>query len=187
LPAPKITAPGAVGVVLTEGAPVDGLAVADAPIPFAPLKATTVSGVEPDVALDALARFGGVAGRFEPVAEGQPFAVVVDFARTPRPRWRPCCAPRARSPATAWSARSGVRAAIVEDIRPGDGRERVVEDRKAAIRAALTGAAPGELVLIDGRCHEVIQLMGHGGVPFDDAEAARRCLRAGAPDPAATP
>ena len=40
-------------------------------------------GVVLDVMAAALAEFPGVPGRFEPIDEGQPFAVVVDYAHTP--------------------------------------------------------------------------------------------------------
>jgi UDP-N-acetylmuramoyl-L-alanyl-D-glutamate--2,6-diaminopimelate ligase len=40
-------------------------------------------GVEPDVLAKALAEARRVPGRFEPVSEGQPFAVLVDYAHTP--------------------------------------------------------------------------------------------------------
>jgi UDP-N-acetylmuramoyl-L-alanyl-D-glutamate--2,6-diaminopimelate ligase len=40
-------------------------------------------GVPPDTAGAAIARAGQVPGRFETVDEGQPFAVVVDYAHTP--------------------------------------------------------------------------------------------------------
>jgi UDP-N-acetylmuramoyl-L-alanyl-D-glutamate--2,6-diaminopimelate ligase len=40
-------------------------------------------GVEPDVLAEALAEARRVPGRFEPVSEGQPFAVLVDYAHTP--------------------------------------------------------------------------------------------------------
>jgi UDP-N-acetylmuramoyl-L-alanyl-D-glutamate--2,6-diaminopimelate ligase len=40
-------------------------------------------GVEPEVAAAALGRAERVPGRFEPVDEGQPFAVLVDYAHTP--------------------------------------------------------------------------------------------------------
>jgi UDP-N-acetylmuramoyl-L-alanyl-D-glutamate--2,6-diaminopimelate ligase len=39
--------------------------------------------VDLDVAVQALAEAGQVPGRFEPVDEGQPFAVLVDYAHTP--------------------------------------------------------------------------------------------------------
>jgi UDP-N-acetylmuramoyl-L-alanyl-D-glutamate--2,6-diaminopimelate ligase len=40
-------------------------------------------GVEPDLAARALGSAEQVPGRFEPVEEGQPFAVLVDYAHTP--------------------------------------------------------------------------------------------------------
>jgi UDP-N-acetylmuramoyl-L-alanyl-D-glutamate--2,6-diaminopimelate ligase len=40
-------------------------------------------GVDPAAAAAALAAAGRVPGRFEPVDEGQPFAVLVDYAHTP--------------------------------------------------------------------------------------------------------
>jgi UDP-N-acetylmuramoyl-L-alanyl-D-glutamate--2,6-diaminopimelate ligase len=47
------------------------------------LAAAVALGVEPEVAAVALARAAPVPGRFEPVDEGQDFAVVVDYAHTP--------------------------------------------------------------------------------------------------------
>jgi UDP-N-acetylmuramoyl-L-alanyl-D-glutamate--2,6-diaminopimelate ligase len=40
-------------------------------------------GIDPDIAARALARLRGVAGRMERVDQGQPFAVVVDYAHSP--------------------------------------------------------------------------------------------------------
>jgi UDP-N-acetylmuramoyl-L-alanyl-D-glutamate--2,6-diaminopimelate ligase len=45
--------------------------------------AATALGVSPQVAAAGLARAERVPGRFEPVDEGQPFAVLVDYAHTP--------------------------------------------------------------------------------------------------------
>ena len=41
------------------------------------------AGVEPERAVGALAGAGRVPGRFEPIDEGQPFTVLVDYAHTP--------------------------------------------------------------------------------------------------------
>jgi UDP-N-acetylmuramoyl-L-alanyl-D-glutamate--2,6-diaminopimelate ligase len=49
----------------------------------AALAAARSLGVEPDAAARAVAGAGRVPGRFEPVDEGQPFAVLVDYAHTP--------------------------------------------------------------------------------------------------------
>ena len=50
---------------------------------LAALAATRSVGVELDVACAALAEADRVPGRFEPVDEGQPFTVLVDYAHTP--------------------------------------------------------------------------------------------------------
>lgn len=50
---------------------------------LAAIATTHALGVTIDVAAAALAGFQGVPGRFEAVDEGQPFAVIVDYAHTP--------------------------------------------------------------------------------------------------------
>ncbi|SFL58658.1 UDP-N-acetylmuramoyl-L-alanyl-D-glutamate--2,6-diaminopimelate ligase [Salibacterium qingdaonense] len=45
--------------------------------------ACMAEGVDPEIIAEALSEIKGVAGRFEPVDAGQPFAVVVDYAHTP--------------------------------------------------------------------------------------------------------
>ncbi len=47
------------------------------------LAAARALGLEDDVVVDAIASAGQVPGRFQPVDEGQPFAVLVDYAHTP--------------------------------------------------------------------------------------------------------
>jgi UDP-N-acetylmuramoyl-L-alanyl-D-glutamate--2,6-diaminopimelate ligase len=53
---------------------------------------------------------------------------------------------------------------------------RVIEDRRAAIRAAIRECAAGDLVLIAGKGHEDTQTVGDRVVPFSDREEARRAL-----------
>ena len=50
---------------------------------LAAIGACHVLGVPAEAAAAALAGAGRVPGRFEPVDEGQPFAVLVDYAHTP--------------------------------------------------------------------------------------------------------
>jgi UDP-N-acetylmuramoyl-L-alanyl-D-glutamate--2,6-diaminopimelate ligase len=50
---------------------------------LAALAATHALGVDPRAAAEALSEAGQVPGRFESVEEGQPFAVLVDYAHTP--------------------------------------------------------------------------------------------------------
>ena len=72
--------------------------------------------------------------------------------------------------------------AIIADVLPGlrsSGAKFVVEpDRAAAIEVALKEARPGDIVLIAGKGHEKMQIVGDRNVPFDDAKVAARCLAA---------
>jgi UDP-N-acetylmuramoyl-L-alanyl-D-glutamate--2,6-diaminopimelate ligase len=68
---------------------------------------------------------------------------------------------------------------------PESQREKVTvqADRARAIRHAVTGAAPGDVVVIAGKGHETEQILpdGRGGmmsVHFDDREVAREALEA---------
>lgn len=67
--------------------------------------------------------------------------------------------------------------AIIEDILagfdPSERRRVVVEpDRRSAIRTALAGAQPGDVVLIAGKGHEDYQDVGGQRLHFDDVEVA---------------
>lgn len=50
-------------------------------------------------------------------------------------------------------------------------------DRRAAIRAAILEAGPGDVVLIVGRGHEITQRVGSGVITLDDRSAAADVLR----------
>jgi len=54
----------------------------------------------------------------------------------------------------------------------------VVPDRRAAIERAITVARPGDVVVLAGKGHETVQIIGDRRLPFDDREEARRILRA---------
>ena len=61
--------------------------------------------------------------------------------------------------------------AIVADILAGladPGRARVERDRAAAIGMALAGARPGDVVLVAGKGHEEVQIVGTEQRPFSD-------------------
>lgn len=67
--------------------------------------------------------------------------------------------------------------AIIAAIRAGMGKEaRVEPDRRAAIFAALAGAATGDVVLIAGKGHEDYQESQGLRVPFSDFEVAAQAL-----------
>lgn len=75
---------------------------------------------------------------------------------------------------------------ILNDILAGipkgrtQGKNRTVlvqEDRRKAIRLALTRAGRGDLVLIAGKGHETYQIIGDRKTHFDDREEARKVLK----------
>ena len=75
-------------------------------------------------------------------------------------------------------------AAIIEDILSGPGSTsvsgaevEVIEDRRDAIRRAITVAAPGDVVLIAGKGHEDYQILGTEKRHFDDREEAAAAIR----------
>ena len=55
-------------------------------------------------------------------------------------------------------------------------RYQKVPDRRAAIRAAVREARPGDMVLIAGKGHEDYQIIGTTKVHFDDREVAREAI-----------
>jgi UDP-N-acetylmuramoyl-L-alanyl-D-glutamate--2,6-diaminopimelate ligase len=52
----------------------------------------------------------------------------------------------------------------------------IIPDRKSAIRRALDIARPGDTVVIAGKGHEHVQIIGDRSLPFDDREAVRAVL-----------
>jgi UDP-N-acetylmuramoyl-L-alanyl-D-glutamate--2,6-diaminopimelate ligase len=48
-----------------------------------------------------------------------------------------------------------------------------IGDRREAIRAAIRGLAPGDVLIIAGKGHEQGQIVGSRTLPFDDREIAR--------------
>lgn len=80
---------------------------------------------------------------------------------------------------TADNPRSEDNAAIVADILEGMRAPEAVEvvhDRRAAIRAALTGAGRDDLVLVAGKGHEAHQQVGAARTPFSDRAEIRAVL-----------
>jgi UDP-N-acetylmuramoyl-L-alanyl-D-glutamate--2,6-diaminopimelate ligase len=70
-------------------------------------------------------------------------------------------------------------AAIRLQVLAGAPQAREVADRRAAVRAAIDEARPGDIVLIAGKGHEQGQIVGAGEamrvLPFDDVTVAREC------------
>jgi UDP-N-acetylmuramoyl-L-alanyl-D-glutamate--2,6-diaminopimelate ligase len=84
---------------------------------------------------------------------------------------------------TSDNPRSEKPEAIIAEIVAGfpaaaasSGRHATMPDRRAAIRAALESAGPGDVVVIAGKGHETYQIIGADVAPFDDREVARAVL-----------
>ena len=57
------------------------------------------------------------------------------------------------------------------------GREyQLIADRKLAIQAAIGMALPGDVVLLAGKGHETVQIVGHQRLPHDEIAIARSAL-----------
>jgi len=82
--------------------------------------------------------------------------------------------------ATSDNPRSEEPLAILAEIEPALKATRVkyvVEpDRASAIRLALQAAKPGDVVLIAGKGHEKVQIVGFTSIPFDDSETSLSVL-----------
>ena len=66
--------------------------------------------------------------------------------------------------------------AVCAGAKEGPGELRRIPDRAAAIRAAIELAARSDIVVVAGKGHETVQLVGERETPFDDAEVARTAL-----------
>lgn len=64
-------------------------------------------------------------------------------------------------------------AAIRRQVLKGAPNATEIGDRRAAIRAAIAGAGPTDIVLIAGKGHEQGQIVGDLVLPFDDVTVAR--------------
>ncbi|WP_163966652.1 UDP-N-acetylmuramoyl-L-alanyl-D-glutamate--2,6-diaminopimelate ligase [Oceanipulchritudo coccoides] len=82
--------------------------------------------------------------------------------------------------ATADNPRNETIEAIFEDMRRSNESHdnlRFIDDRRAAIAAAIAQARPGDTVLIAGKGHETFQEFGDCVVPFDDRAVALEILK----------
>ena len=69
---------------------------------------------------------------------------------------------------------------IIEDILSGIPDSNPVlreEDRANAIRVALNHGKPGDTILIAGKGHERVQILGDTSIPFDDRQVAASVLK----------
>ncbi len=74
--------------------------------------------------------------------------------------------------------------AIIREILEGIGRREgvlVEQDRRRAILLAIHSAQPGDMVVIAGKGHESVQIVGDERIPFDDRAVAREILEGATP------
>ena len=97
---------------------------------------------------------------------------------------------RAKRPLMGDVARRGADVAIVTSDNPrhedpesiiaevvGSGSGLIVEpDRRTAIRRAVDAAEPGDVVVVAGKGHERVQIIGDRALPFDDREVLAKAL-----------
>ena len=84
---------------------------------------------------------------------------------------------------TSDNPRSEDPSAIIDAVLDGieDRSNVIVEpDRRAAIAVALHDARPGDVVVVAGKGHETVQVVGGVETPFDDRTVARELLSEGA-------
>ncbi len=79
--------------------------------------------------------------------------------------------------ATSDNPRSENPEAILAEVEPGliasgSSSYRLIPDRREAIRAAIALADEGTVVVIAGKGHETVQVIGDRTLPFDDREVA---------------
>jgi UDP-N-acetylmuramoyl-L-alanyl-D-glutamate--2,6-diaminopimelate ligase len=82
---------------------------------------------------------------------------------------------------TSDNPRSEDPLAIINDavvgLQRSGARYKTEPDRKAAIQLALSEAQAGDIVLIAGKGHEQVQVIGASSIPFDDKQVAAQALR----------
>ncbi|HUS19766.1 MAG TPA: UDP-N-acetylmuramoyl-L-alanyl-D-glutamate--2,6-diaminopimelate ligase [Terriglobales bacterium] len=66
----------------------------------------------------------------------------------------------------------------VQGLRTSKAEFTTEPDRKRAIALAIRLAKPGDIILIAGKGHEKVQIIGEQSVPFDDVKVAEKAIRA---------
>ena len=138
-------------------------------------------GLSQDAIVAGLRALPGVPGRLERVPNARDVLCVVDYAHSPDAIELAIVTsdnPRTEDPASILAMIvAGIdRAAIAEvDAAALPAATRgfcVIADRRAAIRAAVSAARAGDVVLLAGKGHEDYQIIGTQRLHFDDREEA---------------
>lgn len=66
---------------------------------------------------------------------------------------------------------------IESGVKSAQGKYVVIEDRKEAIRFALRKSEKSDMILIAGKGHETVQIIGDCAIPFDDRSVALEIAR----------
>ena len=140
---------------------------------LAAIGACLLEGISMEDIDKALKTFSAVPGRFELIEEGQPFAVVVDYAQYGDIVYVTSDNPRTEDPVQIVR---DVEVGVKEGLREGAHYE-VIVDRREAIQHAIQNARPGDIVLIAGKGHEDYQILKDKTIHFDDREEARAALK----------
>lgn len=131
-----------------------------------------------------------VLGLLRPLTPGRLIAVFGSAGerdRTKRPRLAEVAAKHAdRFVITQEDPRLEDPARILAEIEAGaiaagkrrDHDYQVIDDRRAAISAAIAGASAGDTVVLAGKGHEGSIIVGEDKVPWDEAAVAREALAA---------
>jgi UDP-N-acetylmuramoyl-L-alanyl-D-glutamate--2,6-diaminopimelate ligase len=167
-------------------------------------------GADPVAAAAALESLDGVPGRLQPVAPAVfvDYAHTPDALETVLTALRPHAAGRlvvvfgcggdrdpGKRPQMGAVARSLADSVIVTDDNPrGEAPAAIraailaaapgaveIADRRQAIRHAVAGLQPGDVLVVAGKGHERGQIVGDRTLPFDDSEECRLALTGGAP------
>jgi UDP-N-acetylmuramoyl-L-alanyl-D-glutamate--2,6-diaminopimelate ligase len=177
---------GAFTVARALGVGIDSIRQGLAACPAVPGRLERVSGGRPVVLVDyahtpdALDR---VLDRIRPLVPGRLITVFGcggDRDRAKRiPMAEAACRHSDHVLATSDNPRTEDPERILEDIAAGlsGSHERIV-DRREAIRRAVEMAAADDVVLIAGKGHETVQIVGDRRLPFDDRAEARAALAA---------
>jgi UDP-N-acetylmuramoyl-L-alanyl-D-glutamate--2,6-diaminopimelate ligase len=140
------------------------------------------------VVVDFSHKPGALAGALEAAREATSGRLLLVFGaggdrdRSKRPEMGEVAARLAdRVLLTSDNPRSEDPLAIIDAVRAGMHRTdglTVEPDRGSAIAIAIEEAQAGDAVVIAGKGHETMQLVGEERIPFDDRDVARAALRA---------